>query len=66
MLYHAVDTVFSASFHEHKPEAARDLDATAYTIPFNGTIRSLNGWLIRKLLSRVNELELLNPVGAGE
>lgn len=59
MLYHAVDTVFAASFHKHKPEAGRDLDATAYTIPFNDTIRSLNGWLIRRLLSRVKELELM-------
>ena len=60
MLYHALDTVFSASFREHKPQFARDLDATAYTISFNETIRSLNGWLIRKLLSRVDELERLN------
>jgi hypothetical protein len=43
MLYHAVDTVFSVSFREHKPQVARDLDATSYTIPFNETIRSLNG-----------------------
>jgi hypothetical protein len=60
MLYHAVDTVFLASFREHKPQVARDLDATSYTIPFNETIRSLNGWLIRKLLSRVDQLERLN------
>lgn len=66
MLYHAVDTVFSASFREHKPQVARDLDATSYTIPFNETIRSLNGWLIRKLLSRVDELELLNSGRVGQ
>lgn len=64
MLYHAVDTVFSASFREHKPLVDRDLDATAYTIPFNETIRSLNGWLIRKLLVRTDELEQLNSSSA--
>jgi hypothetical protein len=65
MLYHAVDTVFSASFHEQKPQVARDLDATCYTIPFNETIRALNGRLIRRLLSRVDELELLNAGSEG-
>jgi hypothetical protein len=58
-LYYAVDTVFSSSFYEHKPQVGRDLDATAYTISFNKTIRSLNGWLIERLLRRVEERERL-------
>ncbi|WLA83232.1 hypothetical protein [Bradyrhizobium elkanii] len=54
-LYNAVDAVFASSIHEQKPEAGRDLDATAYTIPFNGTIRSFNDRLIELLLSRAEE-----------
>jgi hypothetical protein len=60
MLYHAIDTVFSASFPERVPRVGRDLDATAYTLDFNATIRSFNSWLIRKLVDRVDELERLN------
>jgi hypothetical protein len=56
-LYNAVDAVFASSIHEQKPEADRDLDATAYTIPFNGTIRSFNDRLIALLLSRAEERE---------
>jgi hypothetical protein len=58
-LYHAVDTVFSSSLHEQKPEADRDLDATAYTIPFNATIRSFNNRLIALLLRWAQERETL-------
>ncbi len=60
-LYNAADTVFSFSSSERAPQAGRDLDATLYTIPFNETIRSINGWLIQKMLSRVGELDRLNP-----
>jgi hypothetical protein len=60
ILYHAIDTVFSASFPERVPRVGRDLDATAYTIDFNATIRSFNSWLIRKLVDWVDELERLN------
>ena len=51
---------FQPRFANISRQVARDLDATSYTIPFNETIRSLNGWLIRKLLSKVDELERLN------
>ena len=59
-LYYAVETVFTSSFYEHKPKVARDLDATAYAIPFNETIRSLNKSLIERLLRRVEERKRMN------
>jgi hypothetical protein len=50
--WNAIDSAFAASFHERKPKALRDLDATPYTLPFNDTICGFNRRL-RELLSDV-------------
>jgi hypothetical protein len=55
--WNAIDATFAASFPDRKPEARRDLDATAYTLPFNATICAFNRTLRQRLVQRLAELQ---------